>query len=54
MHLLNVNRYKPYRLEYKKWYCGHYHTEKKIDKREIMFENFDLFCGRDCKNDFKS
>lgn len=33
------------RLEYKKWYCGHYHTEKKIDKLEIMFENFDEFCG---------
>lgn len=28
------------RLEYKKWYCGHYHTEKKIDGVEIMFENF--------------
>lgn len=33
------------RLEYKKWYCGHYHTEKKIDKLEIMFENFDEFCA---------
>ncbi len=29
------------RLNYKKWYCGHYHTEKKIDKLEIMFKNFD-------------
>ena len=27
------------RLDYQKWYCGHYHTEKKIDKLEIMFEN---------------
>lgn len=27
------------RLDYKKWYCGHYHTEKKIDRVEIMFEN---------------
>lgn len=27
------------RLEYQKWYCGHYHTEKKIDRVEIMFEN---------------
>ncbi len=34
------------RLSYKKWYCGHYHTEKKIDKLEIMFENFDKFCDR--------
>lgn len=33
------------RLEYKKWYCGHYHTAKKIDKLEIMFENFDEFCS---------
>lgn len=28
------------RLDYKKWYCGHYHTEKKIDKIEFMFENY--------------
>ncbi len=20
------------RLNYQKWYCGHYHTEKKVDK----------------------
>ncbi|MCM1286906.1 MAG: metallophosphoesterase [Clostridium sp.] len=33
------------RLEYEKWYCGHYHTEKKINRVEIMFENFDEFCG---------
>lgn len=33
------------RLDYKKWYAGHYHTEKKIDKLEIMFENFDFFYG---------
>ena len=33
------------RLKYKKWYCGYYHTEKKIDKLEIMFENFDEFCA---------
>lgn len=31
------------KLDYKKWYCGHYHTEKKIDKVEIMFKNFDEF-----------
>ncbi len=31
------------RLEYQKWYCGHYHTEKKVDRLEIMFENFDVF-----------
>lgn len=33
------------RLDYKKWYCGHYHTEKKIDKMEIMFENIREFWG---------
>lgn len=31
------------RLNYKKWYCGHFHTEKKIDRIEIMFENYDVF-----------
>lgn len=31
------------KLSYKKWYCGHFHTEKKIDKLEIMFENVDTF-----------
>ena len=31
------------RLEYQKWYCGHYHTEKKINRLEIMFENIDVF-----------
>ncbi len=29
------------KLNYRKWYAGHYHTEKKIDKLEIMFNNFD-------------
>ena len=24
-------------LNYKKWYCGHFHTEKQIDKIEFMF-----------------
>lgn len=32
------------KLSYQKWYCGHYHTEKKIDRLEIMFQNFDEFC----------
>lgn len=31
------------RLEYKKWYLGHYHTEKKIDNIEIMFKNISVF-----------
>ena len=25
-------------IKYDKWYCGHYHTEKIIDKIEFMFE----------------
>lgn len=25
-------------LDYKKWYCGHYHTNKAIDKMEFLFE----------------
>ena len=30
-------------IEYDKWYCGHYHTEKRIDKVEFMFESIKLF-----------
>lgn len=26
-------------IDYDKWYCGHYHTEKRIDKVEFMFES---------------
>jgi len=28
-------------LDYKKWYCGHYHTSKIIDKMQFMFEDID-------------
>lgn len=28
------------RLTYRKWYCGHYHTEKKIDRLQIMFNDY--------------
>lgn len=28
------------RLEYEKWYCGHYHTEKVIDQVEFLNENY--------------
>lgn len=31
------------KLSYKKWYFGHYHTEKKIDKVEIKFNDISLF-----------
>ena len=27
------------KVKYDKWYCGHYHTEKIIDKLEFMFES---------------
>ena len=28
-------------LTYEKWYCGHYHIAKKIDKLQFMFEDYD-------------
>lgn len=31
------------RLAYKHWYCGHYHTEKVIDRLTFMFESIRLF-----------
>ena len=30
------------KLTYNKWYCGHYHTMKKIDKLQIMFEDYEM------------
>lgn len=30
------------RLDYKHWYCGHFHTEKKIDKLQFMFNDYTL------------
>jgi len=30
------------KLNYKKWYAGHYHTSKKVDKLQIMFNDFDV------------
>lgn len=30
-------------IKYDKWYCGHYHTEKIVDKIEFMFENIKEF-----------
>ncbi len=30
-------------ISYDKWYCGHYHTEKKIDKLEFMFGRIKVF-----------
>lgn len=31
------------KIEYKKWYCGHYHTQKAIDKINFMFTNIEKF-----------
>lgn len=33
-------------LDYKKWYAGHYHTDKKIDKLQIMFNNIEKFTSK--------
>lgn len=30
-------------ISYNKWYCGHYHIEKQIDKLEFMFGRIKLF-----------
>lgn len=29
------------KVDYKKWYCGHYHTYKKIDKLTFMYDEFE-------------
>ena len=29
------------KLSYEKWYAGHYHTDKRIDKLEILFTGYD-------------
>ena len=31
-----------FKLKYNKWYCGHYHGEKKIAKMQFMFESIDV------------
>lgn len=30
-------------IDYDKWYCGHYHTEKQVDKLEFMFGRIKVF-----------
>ncbi len=30
-------------IDYDKWYCGHYHTEKQINKLEFMFGRIKVF-----------
>ena len=29
------------RLDYRKWYCGHWHIEKSIDRMRFMFNEFE-------------
>ena len=31
------------KLEYQKWYCGHYHTEKKIGKVDMKYKESEKF-----------
>ena len=31
---------------YRKWYCGHYHTRKCIDRMQFMFEDYDVLSVR--------
>ncbi len=28
------------RLTYKRWFCGHYHTNKRVDRLQILFEEY--------------
>ena len=29
------------RIQYKAWYCGHWHTEKRIDKMHFLYRSFE-------------
>ena len=31
------------KVDYKKWYCGHYHTDKSIDRIRFMFNDIEEF-----------
>jgi len=37
------------RLDYRKWYCGHYHTRKSVDKVQFMFADFDVISVKNKK-----
>ena len=30
-------------VTYNKWYCGHYHTDKKVDKIRFMYNDIEEF-----------
>ena len=41
-------------VEYKKWYCGHFHTAKKTHRLQFMFEDIDVLntlCGQSSKEE---
>ena len=29
--------------DYKLWYCGHYHTDKKVDRIRFLYHDIDTF-----------
>ena len=29
------------KLSYRRWYCGHFHIEKRVDRMQFMFEGFE-------------
>lgn len=33
--------------DYKLWYCGHYHTDKRVDNIIFMFNSIEPFCTND-------
>lgn len=33
------------RLDYRRWYCGHFHTEKRVDRIEMLFTSIRTFMG---------
>jgi len=35
------------KLDYDKWYAGHYHVSKRVDKVRIMFKDFRLFSDKE-------
>lgn len=32
------------RVDYSKWYCGHFHGEKEVDKIRFLFKTIEPFC----------
>jgi len=34
------------RLTYQRWYCGHYHVEKRIDRLRFMYNDYDVLPDR--------